>query len=68
MANEKKYKIVALSVNAGIGNKIYESGEVISESGFAIGSINELIEGGWIKPFEEEIIEETDENKKTKKK
>jgi len=50
MAN---YKVIALSVG-GKGNKIYKSGDVVTEKHFPDGNINSLIKGGFLQPCDEE--------------
>lgn len=51
MAKQRTFKIITLSVG-GKGNKIYKSGDVVKESHFPNGIIDELIKG--------KFIEETD--------
>ncbi len=53
----KKYKVISLTVG-GLGNKIFHSGDTVTESNFPQGNAIKLEEQGFIK----EIVEE-----KTKK-
>jgi hypothetical protein len=46
------YKVIALSVG-GRGNKIFSSGDIVSEEKFPVGTIDSLVKGGYIEPIGE---------------
>ena len=48
----KKYKVIALSVG-GASNKIFRSGDVVTDADFAPGHAEKLVKGGYIKPLED---------------
>lgn len=48
----RKFIVIALSVG-GLGNKIFNSGDVVSETDFAEGSVDRLVELGYLKADEE---------------
>jgi hypothetical protein len=47
-----KYKVIALSVG-GLGNKIFSSGDIVSDENFQKGRAEELVRLGFLKPLEE---------------
>lgn len=47
----KKFKVVVLSLG-GLGNKIFESGDIVSEDAFPVGSVEKLVEQGFLEPTE----------------
>lgn len=55
----KKYKVIALSVG-GPGNKIYKSGDIVTEKNFREGRADELVKLCFLK--EEKIEEENKTN------
>lgn len=45
----KKYKVIALSVG-GLGNKIFNAGDIVLESNFIPGRADELVKQGFLEP------------------
>lgn len=48
-----KYKVIALSVG-GLGNKIYNAGDIVTEANFPAANVANLVKGGYL-----ELIPET---------
>lgn len=48
----KKYKVIALSVGA-MSNKIFRSGDIVSENAFPPGHAEELVKDGFLEPVTE---------------
>lgn len=65
----RTFKVIALSCS-GKGKRIYSSGDVVDESGFPEGTIEELIAGNFIIQIQKNEIElpEKTEAKKVEKK
>ena len=57
MKNEKRYKVIALSVG-GRGKKIFNSGDEVSASNFPDGNAEELVKSDFLKPIG---VSDTDE-------
>lgn len=49
MAEEKKYKVIALSVG-GARNKVYKSGDIVTAESFPPGNAEKLVATGFIIP------------------
>jgi hypothetical protein len=47
MAEEKKYKVIALSVG-GANNFVYKSGDIVKESNFPVGNADKLAKSGFL--------------------
>ena len=48
----KKYVVLALALG-GLGNKVFNAGDIVSEDNFPAGNAQKLVEGGFIKEAEE---------------
>lgn len=46
----KKYKVIALSVG-GLGNKIFNAGDIVLENNFIPGRADELVKQGFLEPI-----------------
>lgn len=53
----RKFKVVALSVGAGKGKKIYNSGDIVTENNFPAGIADDLVKKKFLK---EVTVEETE--------
>lgn len=49
----KTYKVIALSVG-GLGNKIYNSKDIVTEANFPEGNAEKLVKSGFLEPIKEE--------------
>lgn len=47
-----KYKVICLSVG-GLGNKIFKSGDIVTDDNFPEGNAQELVKGKYIEPIED---------------
>jgi len=47
-----KFIVIALSVG-GLGNKIYNSGDIVTDGNFPKENIDALVRQGFLKPFDE---------------
>lgn len=56
----KSYKVIALSVGAK-GNRIFHSGDTVSEANFIEGRAEELVKLGFLKPLGLELVEESED-------
>jgi len=56
----KKYQVIALSLG-GLGNKIFKSGNIVTEKNFIEGRAEELVKQGFLKEVPEEEAEKATE-------
>lgn len=55
----KKFKVIVLSLS-GLGNKIFESGDVVNEDAFPEGSVGKLVKEGFLVPYDSDENEKSD--------
>ena len=62
-----KYKVIALSVG-GVSNKIFKSGDEVSDTDFPEGAAKELVKKGFLKPMTDKEIAESKAKEAAEKK
>lgn len=62
-----KYKVIALSVG-GLGKKIFNSGDIVTDKNFPAGNAEKLVKQGFLEEIQEkkEPVKEDKEDKKKK--
>jgi hypothetical protein len=55
----KTYIVISLTVG-GLGNKIFNYGDIVNESNFPSGNADKLVEQGFLKESDETVLTETD--------
>ncbi|MFN8317147.1 MAG: hypothetical protein U0T32_11940 [Chitinophagales bacterium] len=55
----KKFKVIVLSLS-GLGNKIFESGDTVTQDAFPEGTVDKLVKEGFLEPLDDEESEKLD--------
>lgn len=55
----KKFKVIVLSLS-GLGNKIFESGDTVTQDAFPEGTVDKLVKEGFLSPLDGEESEKSD--------
>lgn len=59
----KKYKVIPLSMG-GLGNKIFNAGDIVTEANFPKGNVSQLENDGFLEEIKEKKSSKKDEKKK----
>ena len=62
-----EYRVKALSV-LGLYNKVYESGDIVTDAAFPVGNAKILVERGFLEPIVNKTIETKSKKEKVVKK
>jgi hypothetical protein len=57
-----RYKVIALSVG-GLRNKIFSSGDIVTDDMFPEGNAGKLVEQNFLAPYEETAVEAVEDEK-----